>query len=223
MSAGNSAQERAEKILRGGKATGVLARLRALVGLQTEPSAAAVAEAARWSAGAEGERRTAELVGRLAEEGWFGLFDRHIPGLQSANADIVLIGPDGQVAAIDAKLWHGRARVEAADGRLFHGEKDCSGVIRNVRFETDHIQRGLREALRRRGAARVPAVVPLIAMHNAPVADGGFSLDGVRIVPADRLLAVLRQMIGRPDPEWAALVAAAAGQLLTRYDEGGRR
>ncbi|MFJ2752731.1 NERD domain-containing protein [Streptomyces sp. NPDC087297] len=221
-SAGKSAQDRAEQTLRAGRPTGPLARLKALVGIRTEPSAQAVAEAARWSAGAEGERRTAEQVSVLGEEGWYGLFDRHVPGLHSANADIVLVAPDGTVVTVDAKLWHRRAEVEAVDGRLFHGEKDYSGAIRSARLETDQIGRALRDVLRHRVGARMPEAVALIAVHNAPVAHGGFSLGGVRVVPAGDLLATLRNLTGRPDPELAATVARAAQELLPRYTQGGR-
>ncbi|MER6253662.1 nuclease-related domain-containing protein [Streptomyces sp. NPDC001584] len=220
---GQTAQDRAEQTLRAGQPTGLLASLKALVGIRPEPSAQAVAEAGRWSAGAEGERRTAEQVRALADEGWFGLFDRHVPGLHSANVDIVLIAPDGTLITVDAKLWHRRAQVEAVDGRLVHGEKDYSGAIRSARLETDQIVGALHDALRRRGTIPMPEAIALIAVHNAPVAHSGFSLDGVRVVPAGQLLATLRNLPGPPDPELAAVVARAAMELLPRYTEGGPR
>lgn len=220
MSAGKSAQARTEEMLEAGRPTGLLARFKALFGIRAEPSAQAVAEAANWSAGAEGERRTAAMVEVLAQEGWYGLFDRHIPGLHSANVDILLIGPDGTVVTVDAKLWHRRAQVEAVNGRLVHGEKDYSGAIRGARLETDMIEQDLRDALRSRGTVRVPAVHALIAVHNAPVAHGGFSLGEVQVVPSGQLLAVLRALPGRPDAARAAAVAATLEKLLPRYEEG---
>ncbi|MER5302218.1 nuclease-related domain-containing protein [Streptomyces lasiicapitis] len=221
MSAGWSAQAQADAKLREAQPTGLFARIKAALGLSAAPSAAAQAEAARWAAGAEGERRTADLVHPLAEEGWFGLFDRHIPDLDSANADIVLVSPSGEVVVIDAKLWHRRAEVRAVNGRLFHGETDYGDALRSVLVETSRIERSLHEVLSRRSGSRALRVTPLIAMHNAPVAGGGFTLDGVQIVPADQLRALLRKMAGRPDPVWAAYVAGLAEQLLPRYAEGG--
>ncbi|MFD6541203.1 nuclease-related domain-containing protein [Streptomyces goshikiensis] len=223
MSAGRSAQARAEETLKAGRPAGLLTRFKALFGIRAEPSAQAVAEAARWSAGAEGERRTAAMVGVLAAEGWFGLYDRRIPGLHSANVDILLVGPDGTVVTVDAKLWHRRAQVEVVDGRLVHGEKDYSGAIRGALLETDRIAQALRDALQGQGAARMPAVHSLIAVHNAPVAHGGFSLGGVQVVPAGQLLPVLRNLTARPDAGWAAMVAGTAQALLPRYEQGGSR
>ncbi|QKV98157.1 NERD domain-containing protein (plasmid) [Streptomyces sp. NA02950] len=223
MSAGNSAQARADATLQAAQPTGLWARTRAYFGFGAEPSAEAVEEAANWEAGAEGERRTAELVRALAPEGWFGLFDRHIPGLDVANVDIALISPSGKVIPVDAKLWHRHAVVHAVKDQLAHGDKKYPRVISSVLFETSQIDQSLHNALARRGTDRTVEVTPLIAMHNAPVSGDGFTVKGVQVVPADRLLSVLREMAGPPDPEWAAYVAGVLEQLLPRYVEGGRR
>ncbi|MEV5456557.1 NERD domain-containing protein [Streptomyces sp. NPDC052535] len=225
MSAGRSADERADAVLRAARPTGLLARLKAALGFPAAIPAEAMTLARNSRAGAEGERRTAALVRPLADEGWFGLFDRSIPGMHSANVDIFLVAPSGDVIPVDAKLWHRNDEVLPVNGRLFHGEKDYGSVIGSVRLETTRMRESLREALRRRGHTRPVAVTPLIAMHNAPVAGGGFILDGVRIVPADDLVAVLRTMAGRPDPWWAETVAAVASTVLPRYEEeeGDRR
>ncbi|MDX3165935.1 nuclease-related domain-containing protein [Streptomyces scabiei] len=223
MSADNSAQARADAILKAAEPTGPWARTKAFFGFGTEPSAEAVEEAGNWEAGAEGERRTADMVLVLGPAGWYGLFDRHVPGLDVANVDFVLVSPSGEVIPIDAKLWHRDAVVCAVKGLLFHGEKAYPRVISSVLLETSKIEQSLRDALSRTGVTRTVKVTPLIAMHNAPVSGGGFSVEGVRVVPADQLLSVLRSMAGRPDPEWAAHVAGVLEQLLPRYGEGGRR
>lgn len=223
MSAGRSAEERADAVLRAARPTGLFARLKAALGFPAAIPAEAVTLARNSRAGAEGERRTAALVRPLADEGWFGLFDRSIPGMHSANVDIFLVAPSGDVVPVDAKLWHRNDEVCEVNGRLFHGEKDYGSVIGSVRFETSRMTESLRNALRRRGHTRPVSVTPLIAMHNAPVAGGGFTLDGVRIVPAEDLVAVLRKMAGRPDPWWAGTVATVASQVLPRYEEGERR
>ncbi|MEU3399391.1 nuclease-related domain-containing protein [Streptomyces filamentosus] len=187
----------------------------------------AEAHAARWDAGAEGERRTAVTVQALAAEGWFGLFDRAIPGLRVANADIVLITPAGNVLVVDAKLWHRRAEVRTDGRSLHHGDKDYSCALRSLRVEKARIQEALQDALRKQGHSleqvRRLSVTALIAMHNAPVAGGGFTVDGIRVVPAERLLPVLRGLVGTPDPMWSGTVAAVASTTLPRYEAGGRR
>ncbi|WP_333745563.1 nuclease-related domain-containing protein [Streptomyces sp. IBSBF 2950] len=223
MSAGNSAQARADATLKASQPTGLWARTRAYFGFGSKPSAEAVEEASKWEAGAEGERRTADLVRTLHPESWSGLFDRHIPGLHSANVDIALISPSGEVITIDAKLWHRNAVVCAVNGELHHGEKKYPRVISSVLFETSQIEKSLHDALARRGATRPVKVTPLIVMHNAPVSGDGFTVEGVQVVPAERLLSVLRKMAGTPDLEWAAYVAGVLEQLLPRYVEGGRR
>ncbi|MEV1040390.1 nuclease-related domain-containing protein [Streptomyces sp. NPDC050204] len=223
MSAGQSAQEWADATLRAARPRGPVAWLKKLVGLGSGVPKEAVAQAAQRSAGAEGERRTAKLAGPLALEGWFGLYDRAIPGLHSANADIVLIAPDGTVVVVDAKLWHRRAEVRTDGSRLLHGKKDYSKALRSLHVETSQIREALWDALRDQGYGvtqiKRVSVTPLVAMHNAPVAGGGFTLDKIRVVPADQLVTVLRQLVGRPDTQWAERVAGLAAQLLPRYVE----
>ena len=157
-------------------------------------------------AGAVGERLTAQLLAPLAREGWYGLYDRAIPGADRANADHVLVPPCGRfVVLLDSKLWSAKQPVHAFDGRLQHGTEDRSGCIRSVRFETDLVARAL----------NVP-VLPIIAVHNAPVAGDGFVVDRVKVIPADRLLSVLRGVAGRRSPA-AAELAARANAVLPRY------
>lgn len=226
MSAGDSARAQAAA-LRSARPTTLLGRLQAMLGLRRKGSAKAEAEAAQWDAGAEGERRTAEMVRVLAAEGWFGLFDRAIPGLSTANADLVLITPAGNVVVVDAKLWHRRAEVRTDGSSLHHGDKDYSRTLRSLRAEKSRIQEALWDALRDQGYGleqiRRLSVTALIAMHNAPVAGGGFMVDGIRIVPAERLLPVLRDLAGDPDPMWSDTVAAVASKTLPRYGAGGQR
>ncbi|GAA1110539.1 nuclease-related domain-containing protein [Streptomyces javensis] len=218
MSTKNSAQARADTLRAAQQPTGRWARLKARFGFAASLSAEAASEIAAWDAGAEGERRTAELLRALGPEGWYGLYDRQVPEADVANCDFFLVAPSGRVFTTDAKLWSRDFVVHAVNGRLFHGELHYGRVIRSVKYETRQIERALRKEL----GARVP-VTALIAMHNAPVSGGGFTLDGIRVVPADRLLSVLRSLAGPPDPARAATVAAAADRVLPRYTEEGTR
>jgi hypothetical protein len=166
------------------------------------------AEAGRWSAGEEGERRTAALLAPLAAEGWHGLYDRRIPGLDRANADHILISPGARVLMPDSKLWHRRARVRVVHGRLMHGDADKDRQVGGVLLEAEMIGRAL----------GVP-VTPIIAVHNAPVDGGGFVLRDVPVIPADRLVELLRRNAGRPDPARARVLAERALRVLPRYVE----
>jgi hypothetical protein len=59
-------------------------------GLRFRPSPDGIA----WRRGAEGERRTARLLGPLARQGWVALHDLAIPSSR-ANLDHLVIGPGG--------------------------------------------------------------------------------------------------------------------------------
>ena len=66
-----------------------------------------------WAAGAEGERRVADVLAHLTRYGWTVLHDVRWPGRQRANLDHVAIGPGG-VFVVDAKNWSGDVRVTEA-------------------------------------------------------------------------------------------------------------
>lgn len=218
----NSAQARADALRAAQQPTGWWGRLKAALGFTVPVSAAAAAEIRNWDAGAEGERRTVELLRVLGDEGWYGLYDRVVPEADVANVDFFLVAPSGRVFTVDAKLWSRDAVVRAEGGRLLHGDRSYKRVLPAVRLETRKVEAALREELACTGREQ-PVVTPVIAMHNAPVAGGGFTVDGIRVVPADRLLGLLRSQAGSADPRWAEIVAEAAGRVLPRYVEGGDR
>ncbi|MGW5691510.1 nuclease-related domain-containing protein [Streptomyces asiaticus] len=207
MSARRSAGERAAALRAQAVPRGLRRRVLAAVGMDRK-GARLNAEAARWGAGEEGEQRTAALLAPLAAEGWHGLYDRRIPGLDRANADHVLISPGARVLLVDSKMWHRRARVRVVRGRLVHGNVDKDRQVDGVLTEAELVGRAL-------GAA----VTPLIAVHNAPVDGGGFVLRDVPVIPADRLVELLRRNAGRPDPARARALAERARRVLPRYVE----
>lgn len=179
---------------------------RVLAWLGLNPAARrADARAAHCDAGAVGEQRTAVLLRPLEAQGWRVLHDRAIPGAQRANADHVLISPGARVFLVDSKLWSGRYRVQTVGGSLLHGRVNRDRSVRAVRYEAELIGRAL----------GVP-VQPVIAMHNAPVADGGFFVEGVPVVPADRLVEVLRGNDG-PRQAGAAWLGELAARRLPQY------
>lgn len=113
---------------------------------------------------------------------------------------------------VDSKMWHRRARVRAVRGRLLHGDVDKDRQIKGVLDEADLVGKAL----------GVP-LTTIIAVHNAPVDGGGFELRGVSVVPADRLVELLRRNADRPNPAAARKVALRANAALPRYVEGGGR
>lgn len=209
MSAGGSAGAHAAA-LRAGARRGLWRRVTARWGIN--PAARrADAQAANWDAGQEGERRTAQLLQALAVDGWWGLYDRALPRGGRANADFVLIPPCGTfLANVDAKLWSGRFEVHARGGPLFHGGVDRSKAVRSLLYETGEI----------RAAVNV-RVVPMMAVHNAPVYGGGFVTAGIAVVPAEKLVPCLRSLVSRRDPVRAQRLALAARKVLPAYSEGG--
>ena len=66
--------------------------------------------AERWERGAEGERRTADVLARLPQA-WVTRHDLPWPGRQLANVDHVCVGPTG-IFVIDTKNWSGSARLD---------------------------------------------------------------------------------------------------------------
>jgi len=137
------------------------------------------AQAARWEAGAEGERRTAGILAQLGP-GWVVLHDRALPSGR-ANIDHLVIAPGGVVFVVDAKLWSARWPVTTSGGRLLHGRVDRTDAVASVIHEA-----------RAAGEVLGVSVTPLIAVHGAAVARGGFQIQGVRVIPAAELLGVLR-------------------------------
>jgi hypothetical protein len=176
----------------------------------------AEAQAVRRDAGAEGERRTAALLAPLGTEGWYGLYDRALPRGGRANADFVMIPPcGGFVVNVDAKLWSSRYRVHCEGGPLFHGTHTRAKTVDALLYETREI-----------AAALGVMVVPVMAVHNAPVAGGRFETAGIIVLPAGTLeepdapgtlLPFLRGLVGRPDPARAGALAHAAAAKLPPY------
>jgi len=162
------------------------------------------ARAAACDAGAVGEQRTAALLQPLEAAGWTVLHDLAIPGTR-ANADHVLVSPGGNVFLVDSKMRSAKWPVYGKDDQLWHGRVAMDRDMRSIRHETEMISRALDVV-----------VQPVIAVHNAVVAGGGFVVQSVPVVPADRLVEVLRGNDGPPDAA-AAWLAERAAQTLPPY------
>ncbi|WP_050800434.1 nuclease-related domain-containing protein [Streptomyces himastatinicus] len=211
MSAGASAGQKAAALRAQAVPRGLKRRFLALLGMDRQ-GARLAAEARCWEAGVVGEQWTTAMLAPLRAEGWVCFDDRRIPGLGRANADHVVVAPSGRVFLVDSKMWNARGRarglVRVVRGRLVHGDVDKDRQIKTVLAEAECVGRAL-------GAA----VTPLIVVHTAPVDGGGFVLRGVPVVPAGRLVELLRGNTGRPDPAAARRMALRANVKLPRYVE----
>jgi hypothetical protein len=126
----------------------------------------------------------------LERHGWAVLHDLAVP-CSRANVDHLVIGPGG-VFVIDSKHYRGRLHLDFS-GRLWHGRYPVAPVLRTVSWEADKAAQVLPDP----GVA----VVPIVAVHGAPVPWGKVVMDGVSVVPAQRLPSMLRELPAVLGPE----------------------
>lgn len=204
--AGSSAAARAahlRRIARGGLGRQALAAL----GVPDAAGDRQRAQAARWEAGAAGEQATGRIL-RHMPAGWTVLHDRALPRSR-ANVDHLLIGPDARVWMPDSKQWSSRTgEVHTRRGRLYRGNQDWTGLV------LDSVEHEAREVSRALGGI---AVTPLIVVHGAPVAGGGITVRGIRIIPASALLAELHASTSTQNPRAARQLADRARRTLPAY------
>ncbi|GAA0501041.1 nuclease-related domain-containing protein [Streptomyces olivaceiscleroticus] len=200
MSAGNSAAAHAAQVGRGR----LWQRLLAGAGYITPGYAQAQQQARSWGEGAVGEAWTKKLLAPLAGESWWVLHDRRIG--DRANLDHVLVSPCARLVVVDSKRWRADWPVRMARGRVCRGPVDV----------TEEVAKAGRLAEWARQTVGAESVLPIVAVHGAPVAGGGFQEGTVAVLPADRLLAELRSIAGQQDPR-AEELAAKANRLLPRY------
>lgn len=165
-------------------------------------------QAARWTAGAEGERRTARRLAPLTREGWTVLHDRALPGSR-ANLDHLAISPNGVVIVPDTKRWSAYWPVTVQGGRLYHGDRDVTDRLKGLRHEADTVSRIL-------GVTAVPVVV-----MDGPRLDGApLQIDDIRIIPAGQACRHLRSLAStRPGHPHPGRLAADAARRFPPYTQ----
>ncbi|MFC8886587.1 nuclease-related domain-containing protein [Streptomyces cinereoruber] len=176
-----------------------LVRLAELLGVET----ARGRRADQWAAGAAGERATAARLAPLARSGWTVLHDRALP-TGRANLDHLLISPSGVVIVLDSKRWSARYPLSVTGGRLMHGSQDVTARLNGLRHEAATVARAL----------DCP-VIPLVSM-DGPAMPRELLLDGIRIVPADQVVPVLRSL-GRRHRATGPHPGARAAQIFAPY------
>lgn len=167
--------------------------------------------ARRYAAGAAGEKRTARRLAPLTAEGWHVFHDLALPGRRE-NVDHLLISPGGAVFLPDTKAWSTGHPVQVRAGRLLHGEQDVTRRLDGLHRETADVSRRL-------GVPVTPLVVmdgaPLIGPHGRGASQ--LELHGLRIIPADRLAAYLRDRARIPGQRRPADLAADVKRHLPAY------
>ena len=102
---------------------------------------------------------------------------------------------------IDSKQYSGCLQLDSS-GRLWHGRYPLAPALGAVSFEAD------------RAAQVLPdpgvVVVPIVAVHGAQVPWGKVVAQGVPVVAAQRLSAMLRQLPAVLRPERVAVLADQA-------------
>ncbi|MEU7092981.1 nuclease-related domain-containing protein [Kitasatospora aureofaciens] len=184
-----------------------LVRLAALLGVETS----AGRTAARWEAGAEGERRVADKLAPLAREGWTLRYDRKLP-TGRANVDCLAIAPGGRVFLPDAKRWSKRYPLTVRSGRLLHGDLDVTDRLNGLRHEARTVGQVLGVPVT---AMAVIDGAPLLDDRGRPARE--FTVDGVRIVPADRIAEALRVSGRLPGQRTRSDLTRAADKALKPY------
>jgi hypothetical protein len=149
-------------------------------------------ETQAWQRGVEGERHVARLLALLVQAGWGVSHDVRVPD-SKANIDHVVIGPPG-VFVIDAEHYRGRLHL-SRDGLLWHGRTFLAPTPSATRWEADKLQARI-------GTPDI-AVVPIVAVLGAMVPDGQVTALGVTVIPARKLLALLRSLPPTLTPERA--------------------
>lgn len=156
-----------------------------------------------------GEQWTASMLAPLQARGWWVLHDRALPGGGKANADHIVISPGARVFVVDSKLWNARSVVHAPGGVLRHGVVDRSQSVRSLVFETVLVERAVGRP-----------VLPVMAVHTAPVDKGGFYVpvddpvvERVSVLPARDLVRALVLNDGPRDPGALWLAQAVAAKL----------
>jgi hypothetical protein len=163
------------------------------------------ASAERWERGAEGERKTAELLEPLTTRGYVVLHDLAVPG-SKANVDHVVIGPSG-VTVIDSKAY--RAKLTINQETLWAGRWPQTRRLEALAFEAQAVQRSVDRV------APDVAVRRMVCVHGTAVPhDRDGVLGPVVLCGPDDLIAALTSPVDDPLPSSRVMLVATAIETL---------
>ncbi|WP_344190491.1 nuclease-related domain-containing protein [Pedococcus aerophilus] len=167
-------------------------------------------EAARWEAGAEGERRVAAALASLPA-GWTVVHDRLLrPGRSEANLDHVVVGPTG-IYLVDAKNRAGR--VTEHEGGLFqHRHRDGRSESVSLASELTKVH-GMAAYMAAESDRPVTPVLCLAGSHAGEFGEPRM-VRGVWVVPVAALPGWLR---ARPVVLSPEVVPTVATRVITDF------
>lgn len=164
----------------------------------------------RWRRGAEGERRTAEILEQLPPRRWSVWHDLGVPGSR-ANVDHVVVGRTG-VWVIDSKTSRTPVRAGWRSAEVGGRRLDTGPVRWEAEQVASRLERRLEGVL-----DRAVTVRPIVAVHEPPplghpgegLRRRGVRVGGVRVVPAPELVRRLTRGRRRLDRSERAMVCSA--------------
>lgn len=161
-----------------------------------------------WQVIAEGERRSASSLRRLARQGWFVIHDPVLGDGRSLGQ--VVIGPPG-IAVLQSCVCQGPLHVDATGVWLGASAVDLPRCVAAAQAVCDVVAHELgRPGVR---------VMPVLVVHGAPMVPDGCHVAGVDVVPAAQLVRYLQHLrLARLDAE---MIGAAGRAIVARLDVGG--
>lgn len=166
----------------------------------------------RWRRGAEGEELTAARLDELPPRRWAVWHDLRVPGSR-ANIDHLVVGRTG-VWVIDTKTTRSPVRAGWRSVRMGERRLETDSTRWEAEVVADRLSTRLDDSVRR----PVP-VRPIVAVHGRGLRRRGGRAGGIRVVPAEELLRVVRRGRRRLTRSEARLVGDA---VLRAFPSGPR-
>jgi Nuclease-related domain len=164
-------------------------------------------EAARWAAGAAGERVVAEALARLGGD---HVVINNLPLARRGDADHVVVGPAGAVV-IETKYLSGQIICEAEDVWI-QVKRDEERLIASPAAQVQRVADGVADLLASSGMSDVPVFAVLVMAHPRAVLE--VEQSPVLVVRPAELVPRLRHLAREQPRLNGASVAAAANALL---------
>jgi hypothetical protein len=163
-------------------------------------------EALYWDKGARGERRSAEVLDPLGQQGFVIQYNRLMPDGRG-DIDAIAIGPTG-VWVIETKNLTGT--VEVVRDRLFVKDHDRQAMVEQVYREAFAVQQIVGDLL----ASAVTMVVPVLCIHGARTPRFDRTVGGVRLTSGGSLASLLTSGLRKLDPDLVQEIAKALDRKL---------
>lgn len=165
---------------------------------------------------AAGQGATAKLLRPLEHRGFTVLHDRALPysdlGGASVDVDHLVVGQSG-VYLIGSRNWMDGPPARIAGNALYHGAEPQAEMLRQLRRDADEVGRALAGGLDDgfdQGLAAI-SVTPVLAVHAQELSGTPRLIEGVAVLRAEQLWAVLERDVR----SWSS---AMANRIATTAD-----